>query len=513
MAEQSVNNKRIAKNTLLLYSRTILVLFVTLYTTKVVLKALGVVDYGINNVVGGVVVMFGFLNSSMSSATQRFISFAIGQNNKERLSRVFGTSVLIHYVIAGVIFVLSELVGLWLLYTHMDIPSDRMTAAFIVFQCSIVAFVVNVISVPYNADIVSHENMNVFAMVSIVEVALKLIVAFIVLNTSLDRLIIFAFLNLAVSVIIRIIYQIYCSNHYEESRTRSLYDKSLFYEMFSFASWNIIGNMAFAFRNQGSNILLNMFFGPAVNAARGVSHQVDSAVEQFVTNLQTAANPQIIKSYANENYSDSIQLTNRISKFSFFLILVLGLPVIFNIEKILSLWLDSVPEYATQFTVLILVNGIIDSISKPLKTLVKATGQVKWYMIIQGGWYLLALPTIYTALKLGYGPISSVLIIVVFTILGTFIRLFLVRAVTEHFSIMNYLKSVLIPTTLTAVCSVVMCQLVSLYVPDTNIMTLLIRIMFIVLFTIITVVLIGFNKEDRLLIFNFIKKTLCRRKI
>lgn len=513
MSDSKINNKRIAKNTVLLYSRMILVLLVTLYTSRVILKSLGVVDYGINNVVGGVVVMFGFLNSAMSSATQRYISFALGKGDKNNIRAVFGTSLLIHYIIAAAIFVLSEVIGLWLLNTQMNIPTDRIHAATIVFHCSIVSFIINVTSVPYNATIVSHERMNVYAIVGILEVVLKLAVAFILLVGNMDRLILFALLNLGVTIIIRVIYMLYCRRNFEESSANAFYEKSMFKEMFSFASWNMIGNMAYALRMQGSNILLNMFFGPVVNAARGVAHQVDGAVEQFVTNLQTAANPQIVKSYAVKDYHESINLTQRISKFSFFLVLVLAMPIIFNVDRVLGIWLGDVPEYTSIFTIIILINGLVDSVSKPIKTLIKATGNVKSYMIVQGGWYLFALPVIYLFLSLGYGPVSSVIVLLVFTTIGTFIRLVLTKKVTTGFSIRQFIINVLLPTTITTIVSITVCWLLAAHIDNTSIVGLCARVAVVEIVTLITVTAIGFTKTERLLIFNIVKKIICKKKI
>lgn len=284
--QSSDNNKRIAKNTLLLYFRMLFMMAVSLFTSRVVLNTLGVEDYGIYNVVGGVVAMFGFINGSMSSATQRYITFALGKGDKENLQKVFCTALQIHVLIAVLIVVLGETVGLWFMYTQMQIPTDRMDAAFWVLQRSIASTVIMIISVPYNADIVAHEKMSAFAYISILEAVLKLAVVYMLVVFSSDKLILYAFLILAVQLLIRLCYSRYCNRHFEESKYRHVWDKSLFKEMTGFAGWSMFGNLSSVLFSQGLNMLLNVFFGPVVNAARAVAVQVQSAIQQFVTNFQ-----------------------------------------------------------------------------------------------------------------------------------------------------------------------------------------------------------------------------------
>ena len=506
----SVNKTVIAKNTLMLYIRMILVMAATLFTTRIVLKNLGVEDYGIYNVVAGFVTMLAFLNSAMASASQRFLSFELGISDEKKVNLVFCQSVIIHFIIATIVLLLAETIGLWFVYNKLTIPDDRFNAAMWVYQIAIFSFLFQIINVPYHASIIAHEKMNIYAWVSILDVALKLGIAYAISVTPYDALISYSILILLTNVVMFLFYKIYCNRHFKECIFHFRIDKTKFNEMLSFAGWNIIGNMAFTLRNQGSNILLNMFFGPAVNAARGVAHQVDSAVEQFVTNFQTASNPQIVKSYAQEQYDDTLRLVSQCSKFSFFLTILLGLPIIFQVDFILSIWLTEVPQYTAIFVWLILLNGIIDSPSKALKTYIKATGKVKWYMIIQGGFYLLALPVIYIFLKKGYSPVSSVIILVVFTFLGTFLRLFLVRGVANGFSISYFSQKVLLPSTFVGLVATGLCFEYSKLLPTTSFLWLLINSMAMILIIGIVVWLLGINDGEKTYILNLAKKVIKR---
>ena len=494
----------------MLYIRMILVMAATLFTTRVVLKNLGVEDYGIYNVVAGIVTMFAFLNSSMAGATQRFMSFELGINDEKRVNVVFCQSVIIHIIIAATIVVLAETIGLWFVYNKLTIPDERFSAAIWAYQIAILSFVFNVINVPYQATIIAHEKMSIYAWVSILDVVLKLGIAYLISVSPFDKLISYSFLILLTTIIVFFFYEIYCKRRFKECTFHFLFEKEKFKEMFSFAGWNIIGNMAYTLRTQGSNILLNMFFGPAVNAARGVAHQVDGAVEQFVNNFQTASNPQIVKNYALEEYKETMRLVSLCSKYSFYLIIILAIPVIFQVDYILSIWLSSVPEYTAFFVQLILLNGIIDSVSKALKTYIKATGNVKWYMIILGGFYLLALPVIYIFLKLGYSPVSSIIILVVFTLLGTFLRLLLVKKEAKGFSIRYFLKIVIIPCIVVGFLAFGLCYIFAHFFTTTTFVRLVVNTGIMIIITAIVIWLFGVDKSERVYFINSVKKLLHR---
>lgn len=339
------DGKRIAKNTLMLYLRMFLVMGISLYTSRIVLEQLGIVDYGIYNVVGGVVAMFGFINASMAASTQRYLTFDLGRKDLEHLNITFNTSLHIHVIIALVVVSIGEIGGVWFMYNKMQIPPDRMTAAFWVFQFSLASMIVTFINVPYNALIIAYEKMSAFAYISILEVVMKLGIAFLLMASPIDRLIYFAILNFVSSIIVRIIYTIYCSRNFAAVKLRRLFNKSLFKEMSGFAGWSLFGQLAAIGFTQGLNVLLNMFFGPAVNAARGVAVQVQGAVSQFSMNFQTAINPQITKSYAQQDFGNMHMLVCRSSKFTYFLLFALTLPILLETPYILNLWLKEVPDY------------------------------------------------------------------------------------------------------------------------------------------------------------------------
>lgn len=410
MTHISANNKRIAKNTLLLYVRMFFMMAISLYTSRVVLNTLGIEDYGIYNVVGGVVAMFGFINGSMSSVTQRYITFALGKGNKQELQKVFSTALQIHVLISVLIVILGETVGLWFMYTQMQIPADRMDAAFWVLQCSIVSTVVMIISVPYNADIVAHEKMSAFAYISILEAVLKLVVVYVLLVFSYDKLILYAFLILSVQLLIRFCYSHYCNRHFEESSYRRVWDKALFKEMTSFAGWSMFGNLSVVLFGQGLNMLLNVFFGPVVNAARAVAVQVQSAIQQFVGNFQMALNPQITKTYAKGEMEEMRRLMFRSARFSFYLLFFLSLPVLFETDFILTLWLKSVPENSVTFLRIMICISLSFTLSNPLMVANYATGKVKKYQAICGTILLMILPVSYVCLYFGL-PAYSVFIV------------------------------------------------------------------------------------------------------
>lgn len=452
MADVAANNRRIAKNTLMLYFRMLLIMAVSFYTSRVVLQTLGVVDYGIYNVVGGIVAMFGFLNSAMSSGTQRYLTFELGRGDAEKLRKVFVTSMNIHIIISAIVFVLAETVGLWLLYNKMTIPDDRFNAAFWVYQCSILSTMVMFISVPYNATIIAHEKMSAFAYISILEVVLKLLIVYLLLIGDIDKLILYAILMLAVQVVIRFIYNIYCRRHFEETRYSLMFDQPLFKEMLSFSGWNLWGNMAAVAFTQGLNILLNMFFGPAVNAARGVAVQVQHAVTQFSMNFQTAINPQITKSYATGDYSYMHSLIFRSSRFTFYLLLCICLPVFMEAEALLGIWLKEVPEYSAVFLRLILCVTILDAVANPLMISAQATGRVKIYQSVVGGILLMILPVAYVVLKLGGNPQSVFIVHLIICIIAFIVRLFIIRPMIR-LSVTKYIKEVIARCFVVGICA------------------------------------------------------------
>ena len=449
----SESNKRIAKNTGMLYFRMLLTMIVSLYTSRVVLNTLGIEDFGIYNAVAGFVTMFAFLNNAMASATQRFLAFEIGREDKTKLHNVFNMSINIHVLISLIILILAETIGLWFVKTQLTIPVERMGAVAWVYQFSIAMLMVNMISVPYNAMIIAHERMNVFAWVSIAEVSLKLFIVFVLQWFGFDKLKFYAVLLFGVILLTKFIFGMYCHIKYEESKFRFYWDTPLFKTLFSYASWNLWGNSAGVIMGQGINVLLNIFFGPVVNAAYGIAFRVKGAVNQFVNNFQMALNPPIIKSYAADNLEYMHQLIFRGAKYSFFLLFTLSLPVLLETEIILKLWLKTVPDYTIVFTRLIIVNILIESISRPLMTAAQASGKIRLYQSVVGSLLILNLPISYLFLKLGFPPESSLWIGIVISVIALFVRLKIIRPLVK-LNVKEYFKEVLlriIPTSIIAI--------------------------------------------------------------
>ena len=463
--QSSDNNKRIAKNTLLLYFRMLFMMAVSLYTSRVVLNTLGVEDYGIYNVVGGVVAMFGFINSSMSSATQRYITFALGKGDMNRLQTVFSTTLQIHTLIAGIIVLLGETVGLWFLYNKMQIPADRMDAAFWVLQCSIISTVVMIISVPYNADIIAHEKMSAFAYISILEVVLKLVIVYMLVVFSFDKLILYAILLLAIQLLIRFCYSIYCNRHFEETKYKYVWDKTLFKEMTGFAGWSMFGNLAGVLFGQGLNMLLNVFFGPVVNAARAVAVQVQNAVQGFVSNFQMALNPQITKTYAKGELSDMHKLMYRSARFSFFLLFFLSLPVLFETNFILTLWLKTVPENTVVFLRIMICTSLIYTLSNPLIIANQATGKVKKYQAVCGSILLLILPISYVCLLLGCPAYSVFIVHFIMESVAQLARMIMLRPLIG-IRLRNYFQHIYLKVIIVVAASVILPSLAYLKMSD-----------------------------------------------
>lgn len=431
MSESQVNNQRIAKNTLLLYFRMMFMMAVQLYTSRVVLNTLGVEDYGIYNVVGGVVAMFGFLNAAMTTSTQRYITYELGKGNYERLKQVFTTSVNIHIIISIVVVLLVETIGIWFLNNKMVIPAERMTAAMWVLQLSVLTTVIAIMSYPYNADIVAHEKMSAFAYISILEVTLKLVIVYLLTIWDVDKLILYSILYAAIQLSICFCYKAYCFGHFQETKYHFFLDKPLFKEMLSFAGWNLWGNLAGILFTQGLNMLLNVFFGPVVNAARAVAIQVQNAVQQFSTNFQMALNPQITKTYATGQISEMHKLIYRSSKFTFFMLFCLCLPVLIEAPFILEVWLKTVPDYTVIFLRIMIVTMIIDSTANPLMVSAAATGNVKVYQSVIGGILLAILPISYIVLKLGGAPWSVFLVHLIVCCVAYITRLFIIRPLIQ----------------------------------------------------------------------------------
>ena len=454
MSESLANNKRIAKNTLALYFRMLFTMGVTLYTSRVVLNTLGVEDYGVYNVTGGVISMFAFLNTAMSSATQRYITFALGKGDKKNLRKVFSTSVQIHLLISFFVLFLAETVGLWFVQNKLVVPIGREVAAMWVYQCSVVTSLIGIMSVPYTAVIVAHEKMTAFAYISILEVSLKLLIVFAIVVIPLDKLISYAILVVLVQILMRFIYMRYSAEHFYESKYQNCMDKSLLKEMASFAGWSFFGNFASVLYGQGVNMLLNVFFGPVVNAARGIANQVQTAIQQFAGSFQMAINPQITKNYASGDLQQMHNLMFRSSRFSFFLLFMLILPVILETNFILTLWLKVVPANAVVFTQLMLAIVLMNPFASPLTIANQATGKVKLYQMVVGCVLMLILPVSYIVLKLGCPAYSVFIVHLIIEGVAVFFRMYMMRKLIQ-LPICEYIKNIYIPVITTIMLSII----------------------------------------------------------
>lgn len=468
MKDENIRNKKIAKNTLFLYFRMLLIIIVGLYSSRVILNALGVSDYGIYNVVGGIINMLAFLNVGMMGASQRFISYELGKGDENKISSVFATSKTTHLLIALIVLIFAETMGLWFLNTHMNIPEERMFAANWVFQCSVLTFFVSVISVPYNSCIIAHEHMKIYAYVSIFESLARLLVAVsLMLTSSMDKLIYYATLLLLLQISIRIVYTLYCKKHFEECKIYARTDKKLLKEMFSFAGWGMIGNLGFTFKDQGSNIILNLFFGTTVNAARGIAGQVNGIINGFASNFSMAINPQITKLYAAGNIEDSIKLVYTGSRFTFYLLALIEIPFLINCSYVLNLWLGDVPRYTVMFIYFISIGSLLYSLSHAISTAILATGHVKWFQSLLAIILLSELPLSYVILNMGGEPYQAMIPSLVTISMSLVLRIIIVKRYVSLYSLKKYLVGVV------ARCVIVfaLCFAVSLYfkmlLPDT----------------------------------------------
>ncbi len=466
MPDNSTKSKRIAKNTLVLYFRMMFLMLVTLYTSRIILDALGTQNFGIYNVVGGFVSMFGLISTALTSACSRFLNFEMGKGDMERQKTVFSTALSIQWGLAIIVFILSELIGVWYVNNIMVLPSDRLIAANWCFQFSVVTFCLNLITVPYNASIIAHERMKVFAYVSIFQGLATLGISFLVYIDTFDRLIFYAFMIMVIQFIVRLLYQIYCRKHFEECIYKRVFDKPLFRNMLSYSLWHLVGNGASVLKTHGVNLVLNFFYGPAVNAAKGLANQVDAAVNQFVGNFMIAMNPQITQSYAKGELKYMFNLLDKGSRFSFYMVLILSLPIIINAHYILGLWLKNVPDYTVIFTQLTLVAMLLSALSKPLITAQNATGNVRNYQLIVGGINMLNLPFSFVCLYFGASPESVVIVAIIVEIMAFFARVFMLPKTIQEFNAMLFLREVGVKCVLIAIAASILPIIIDYFLPE-----------------------------------------------
>ncbi len=507
---ESSNNKRIAKNTLVLYIRMLFLMAISLYTSRVILQALGVEDFGIYNVVGGFVALFGVISKSLSSAASRFLTYEMGKGDWERLKKVFSTTLTIHLFLAIIIAILSEAVGIWFVNNKMVLDASRIDAANWVFQFSVLTFCCNLIAVPFNAAIIAHERMTVFAYISIFEGIGKLLICFLVMNSPIDRLVYYGFLMFFIHLCVIVMYWWYCKSHFSECHYRYIYDAGLLKEIFGFASWNMIGASAAVLRNQGGTVLINLFGGPVVNAARAIANQVLHAVSGFVDSFMMALRPQITKSYASGNTDYMMALIFQGSRFSYYMLLFLCLPILINTDFILHLWLKTVPDHAVPFVQLTLVFIMLESLSYTLITAQLATGNIRNYQLIVGGLQIMNIPVSYVILKFGGIPETILFVAIFFSVLCLIARLIMLKRIIP-FEPVIFAKRV--------VCNVLMVTFSSAIIPiviynnmPVGLLNFILVSSLCFICTSASVLYVGSNERERMFLYNKIRFFLTNRR-
>jgi O-antigen/teichoic acid export membrane protein len=503
------NNKRIAKNTLLLYFRTILTMLVALFTVRIVLDVLGIIDYGIFNVVGGIVTMLGFLSGTMAGASQRFLAFEIGRNDKVRLKKMFSVTLTIYVFIAFVVLIVAETFGLWFVNHKMVIPPDRIEAARWVYHFAVFSFVMTIITIPYQSVIIAREKMNIYALIGIIEVVAKLLIVYLLVLISFDKLKLYAILAFSTTTIITLIYRIYCKKNFEEATFKLSKDWSIFREISSYAGWNMIGSIANIFRTNGVNILLNLFYGPIVNAARGISFQITSAMNNLILNFYMAVRPQITKTYASGDNKYFIKLVFQSSKFSFFLLLLLTMPLIIETHFILELWLRKIPPNVILFTRLMIISLLIETINNQLIAALQASGKIKHYQITISLMLLLILPVSYLLFKFKAPPESTFYVSIGVVLLYFFPQILIVKKVIQ-FSVKSYFSQVIIPIITVTIISYILPVMIHLSM-EYGMFRFFVVSLSGLLFSSVTIYTFGISQNERNMIKSYINKKIKTR--
>ncbi len=501
------SNKQIAKNTLFLYIRMFVMMGVSLFTSRVVLDVLGAADYGLCNIINGIVVMFSFLNTALLTATQRFLNFNLGRGDLRQTNNVFCMSMNTYLILSFIILLIGETIGLWFINTQLNVPDGRMYAANWVYQFTLIQFIVNLIRVPYNASIIAYEKMDFYAYISLAEVVLKLLVVYLLYISSFDKLITYSFLYTIIPLLITYLYKLYCNGKFQTTRYKIYWDKQTFNELFSFSSWTLFGALANVLAIQGLNIMINIFYGVTVNAAAGIATQVSTAVNGFITNFQTAFQPQIVKSYANGEIERFHRMIYTTSKFSFFLIFVLAFPIICGIESILNIWLVEVPKYTAEFCTLILIFLSIDAFSAPLWMGVQAIGKIKTYQVLMTCIAYLSFPLGYLALKMGYAPYSIWVVRIIVNIVMVLARCVFVQR-RFGFPILCYIKQTVIPIFKVIIISVPIPLLATrLFSLNYGIYSLLISLLALIC-VVPTIFIVGLTMHERILLKEMVVKKI-----
>ena len=506
----NTSNKTIAKNTIFLYFRMMLTMIISLYTSRVVLQVLGVDDYGIYQAVGGIVGFLSFLNNALSTGSSRFITYGLGENNPQKLKNIFSTTLSAHICLALLIAVLAETVGLWFLHNKLVIAPDRLNAAEFVFHLSILTAFFSLTQVPYNASIIAHEKMGIYAYVSIIEASLKLLIVYLLNIGDIDKLKLYALLLCLIHVGIVLYYNIYCTRHFEETKFRFFFDRKLFKEIASFSGWSLFANAAIALNNQGVLVLLNMFFSPAVVAARAISLQVNTAANQFVANFQTAANPQIVKRFAAKDYEGSKQLLLQTTKFSFYLMLMLSLPICLGAKQLLVIWLKNVPEYTTIFLQLVIVQSLFCVFDTSFYRALYAKGRLKENALISPTLGFIQFPIVYILFKLGFSPVAlSWASLIMYIIVGLIVKPVLIIKFVDY----NWkdIFSVFIPCLKVVVCSLPLPLLLYYQLDNDSVASFAIVVMTSIISVLTASWFIGLESEVRNMLINQLKNRFWKK--
>ncbi len=491
------NTSRIAKNTLYMYFRMLVTIVVSLYTTRINFQALGIDDFGIYNIVGSIIVFFAFINNGLTTATRRYITAELAQGDDESQQNVFNLAVWAHVLIAAIIILLGETIGLWAVNNLLNVPADRMMAANVVYQLSIFTAVLNIMQVPFTAAITANERMSIYAYISIFDILAKLAVAYGVMLIVGDKLIIYGALLTIASTIVVLINRIYCYRVFPMCRYKRPHNRQLLKEVFTYMGWSLMGQGAVVLTNQGVSVLVNAFFNVAANAAMGISNQITSVVSQFVSNFQVAFNPQITKLYVSKNNEDLVSLANRCSRFSMYLVLILIIPICFQVDNFLSLWLGNYPKYGVEFCVITLIAILIDSMSAPLWMILSADKNITKYQIVISSIYAINFIGSWIVLKLGFLPYSVIIVRVGVYCIAIGARLMLVKEKVPSFKIIKWLRECPLRTLPIIVFSVVCCFIINIWNIECQLSELIIKGILAFGVTCLSVLFMGFTKAER----------------
>lgn len=505
------SNKRIVRNTLFTYGRSVFSLFISLFTTRIVLEVLGVDNYGVFDVVGGIVGMLTVVTASLQGSTSRFFTYALGAGNINQLNKIFNTSMIIFLLMGIIVIILGETVGLWFLYNKMNIPDNSMNAAAWVYQLSIMSFVISLTAIPYGAIMTAYEKFDILAYLGVFDLLMRLGIVYLLLVIPGNKLKIYALLTFGIGIVSTAIYRIYCISKFEESKFKFSLEKTLFKEMFSYSGWSNFGELSAVLKGQGVNILINIFFGAALNAARSIAYSLANGANQFITGFMAATRPQIVKSFAAGDRNRCYKLVNTSAKLSFFLLLIFAMPIFLETEVLLKFWLGKIPEFVVLFARLIIVESLIATWSNPLMMLVQATGKIKWYQIIVGSLLILNLPIGYLVFKLGAPPASVFYVFIVMAIVALIARLIIISKMI-NFGIFPFLKIVVLPCCVVWATSFIFPLLAKYFLFEHEILRFIIVIITCGISTLASIYLLGLSKDDKEALHKLIMNKIGRKK-